>query len=164
MDAKSLLYREIEKYKGFHGRYPTWICLDWLGSMADVQGQAAKGTSERAMAWEMSANGCVKFAEETGIPTLVLAQAVNDAQLKPILTISDIGISKGIGKNMVAVIGVTNAIDKAGVQAALLGKAEMPKTSARDEQLFCMAKARNGEGTNIQVRREFRYQRFVARN
>jgi hypothetical protein len=41
--------------------------------------------------------------------------------------LDDTGISKGIGKNMVAVIGITNAIDQAGIKAAITGKADMPK-------------------------------------
>ena len=161
LDAKALFYREIEKYNRLYGRYPTWTSLDWLGSMADVQDQAKKGTSERAMAWEVSANGCVKFSDESGIPSLILAQAVNDAQLKAILTISDIGISKGIAKNMVAAIGATNFIDKPGIAAAMAGKQDMPKSMIKKEQFFCMAKARKGEGNNIPVERDFKHQRFV---
>jgi hypothetical protein len=116
------------------------------------------------MAWEASANSCVKFAENTGIPTLVLAQAVNDAQLKRVLTISDIGISKGIGKNMVLVVGITNSMDTAGVKAAINGKADMPKSMILDEQFFCVSKARKGEGSNIPVKRNFRYQKFMPRD
>ena len=82
MDLKFLLERECLRYEAKMGRRPTWVALDWLGSVADVAG--GKSTNERAMAWEVAANGGVKFAEETGIPTLILAQAVNDAQLKHI--------------------------------------------------------------------------------
>lgn len=110
-----------------------------------------------------TAKGCVKFVEDTGIPTLVLAQAVNDAQLKAVLTINDIGISKGIGKNMVAVIGITNALDRAGVTAAVKGQAEMPRSMILEDQLFCVAKARKGEGHNIRVRRKFLFQRFEVK-
>lgn len=163
MDSRSVLEREVLKYEKRFGRTPTWVCLDWLGSMADISPGSKGGTSERAMAWEISANGCVKFAEESGIPTLVLAQAVNDAQLKRILTLSDIGISKGIGKNMIAVIGVTNTMDKAGVAMAMSGKAEMPRSMFLEDQFFCLAKARKGEGNNIPVRRDFRFQRFVMK-
>ena len=46
------------------------------------------------MNWEIAATQCVKFSDDTGIPLLVLAQAVNDAQLKSVLTINDIGISR----------------------------------------------------------------------
>jgi len=100
------------------------------------------------MAWEAAANGCVKFAEDTGITTVVLAQAVNDAQLKSVLTINDIGISKGIGKNMVLVVGITNAMDRAGVAAAVKGQGDMPKSMIMEDQLFCACKARKGEGRN----------------
>jgi hypothetical protein len=141
---------------------PTFMALDWLGSMADVSGGGGS-SSDRAFAWEMSAHSCVKFSEDTGIPLLVLAQAVNDAQLKRVLTLTDIGISKGIGKNMTAVIGVTNTMDKAGVAAAMKGQADMPRSMILDEQFFCLAKARKGEGNNIAVNRDFRFQRFIQR-
>jgi hypothetical protein len=162
MDARSTLEREREKYKQQVGCYPTWICLDWLGSMADVGG-GGKGTSERAMAWEMSAASCVAFADVTNTATLVLAQAVNDSQLKRILSIQDIGISKGIAKNMVCAIGITNSMDQAGVKAAVSGQREMPSSMFLEDQFFCTCKARKGEGQNIAVRRDFRYQRFIAR-
>lgn len=161
MNARSVIEREVARYTELYGVPPSWVCLDWLGTMADVGG--AKDTSARAMTWELSATGCVKFAEESGIPTLILAQAVNDAQTKSILTINDIGIAKGIGKNMVAVIGVTNTIDKAGVTAAVAGKADMPKSMTLDDQLFCVCKARKGEGNNVQVVRQFKYQRFSVK-
>jgi hypothetical protein len=164
MNLQMLLERECMIYKSKMGHDPTWVCLDWLGSVADAApGGKHGGTSERAMLWEQSANSGVKFADRSGIPTLLLAQAVNDAQLKRILTINDIGISKGLGKNMVAVIGVTNTIDKAGIVAAERGKADMPRSMFLDDQLFCLCKARKGEGNNIQVRREFRFQRFTAK-
>jgi hypothetical protein len=162
MDARSLLDREIEKYHAKMGVYPTWVALDWLGSMADVGG-GGRGTSERAMAWEISANGCVQFADKSGIPTLVLAQAVNDAQLKRVLSLPDIGISKGIGKNMVMVVGITNTMDMAGVKEATMGRAEMPSSMFLEDQFYCVCKARKGEGAHIPVRRDFRFQRFVAR-
>lgn len=161
LNARAVLERELLEYKKRYGREPTWICLDWLGSIADVS--SGKTSSERAMAWEISATSCVKFAEDTGIPTLVLAQAVNDAQTRKLLTLADIGISKGIGKNMVAVIGITNSVDKEAVQAALLGKADMPKSATLEDQLFCVCKARKGEGNNVQVVRDFGYQRFNAK-
>jgi len=158
MSARSVMEREALRYENQIGKLPTWLCLDWLGSVADLGGQG--GTSERAMAWEISANGCVQFAYNTGIPVLVLAQAVNDAQLKSTLGISDIGISKGIGKNMVAVIGLTNTLDKEGVKAALAGTADMPKKMTPDKQFFCVCKARKGEGDYVELTRNFRYQRF----
>ena len=114
MDSRAILKRAMLRHEKIHGRRPTWVCLDWLGSVADVGSGSSRGSAERATAWELAANGCVKFAEETGIPTLVLAQAVNDSQTKGMLTINDIGISKGIGKNMTAVIGLTKAINRGG--------------------------------------------------
>jgi hypothetical protein len=164
MNLQMLLERECMIYKTRMGHDPTWVCLDWLGSVADVSsGGRQGGTSERAMLWEQSANSGVKFADRSGIPTLLLAQGVNDAQLKRVLTINDIGISKGLGKNMVAVIGITNTIDKAGILAAERGKADMPRSMFLEDQLFCACKARKGEGNNIPVRREFRFQRFTAK-
>lgn len=162
MNLKLLLEREVMKFEQKMHKLPTWVCLDWLGSVADVGGAGKGNTSERAMAWEMAANGGVRFADESGIPTVLLAQAVNDSQLKRVLTIGDIGIAKGIGKNMTAVIGITNALDKAGIIAATRGQGDMPKGMILENQFFCVAKARKGEGTNIPVRREFRYQRFSA--
>lgn len=162
MDARSTLEREREKYKQQVGHYPTWICLDWLGSMADIGG-GGKSTSERALAWEMSASSCVAFADVTNTATLVLAQAVNDSQLKRILSIQDIGISKGIAKNMVAAIGLTNSMDTAGVKAAVAGSREMPASMFLEDQFLCTCKARKGEGNNIAVRRDFRYQRLIPR-
>ena len=162
MDARTTLEREVAKYKSLYGVAPTWVCLDWLGSMADVGG-VARGSSDRAMVWENSASSCVKFADVSGIPTLVLAQAVNNAQRKHVLAIDDIGISKGIGKNMVAVIGVTNVINESEIKAAILGKTDLPATSTVPEQLFCVCKARKGEGANIPVLRTFKYQRFESR-
>lgn len=165
INLQSLLEREIMRYEAKTGHHPTWVCLDWLGSVADVAGNGGKGgTSERAMAWEMAANSGVKFADTSGIPTLILAQAVNDAQLKRVLTINDIGISKGIGKNMVVVVGITNTIDKAGILAAERGKSDMPKSMILEDQFFCVCKARKGEGLNIPVKREFLFQRFASRN
>lgn len=160
LDARAIIEREVLKYENAVGHRPTWVCLDWLGTMADVGSGGKQTTSERALAWEYSANGCVKFADVSGIPTLVLAQAVNDAQLKRVLTLGDIGISKGIGKNMILVVGVTNSIDTAGIKAATTGKAEMPSSMFLTDQFFCVCKARKGEGRNVPVRRDFLYQRF----
>jgi len=164
MDARAVLEREAMRYEAKLGHRPTLVTLDWLGTMADVSGSRNNGTSERAMQWEYAANSCVKYADASGIPTLVLAQAVNDAQLKRILTLNDIGISKGIGKNMVTVIGITNTIDMAGVKAAVSGKADMPKSMTLDDQFFCVCKSRKGEGRNIPVTRKFLYQKFVGRD
>lgn len=80
MDLKFLLQRKCLRYEAKMKRMPTWVCLDWLGSVADLS--SSKSSNERAMAWEVAANGGVKFAEESGIPTVILAQAVNDAQQK----------------------------------------------------------------------------------
>ena len=162
MDSRMLIERETLKYEAKMGRKPSLIFLDWLGSVADLGGNKGS-SSDRAQVWEASATGCVKFAEDSTIPTVVLAQAVNDSQLRAVLAINDIGISKGIGKNMTAVIGITNTMDKAGVADAVKGKAEMPRSMILQDQLFCMCKARKGEGNNIPVRRDFRYQRFIAR-
>jgi len=158
--ARGILEREALRYEKKFGRLPTWMALDWLGSMADVNG--GNSSSDRAFMWEMSANSCVKFSEDTGIPLLVLAQAVNDAQLRRVLTLQDIGISKGIAKNMIAAIGITNSMDKAGVAAAVQGKGDMPRSMILPDQFFCLAKARKGEGNNIPVTRDFRFQRFKA--
>jgi len=94
---------------------------------------------------------------------LILAQAVNDAQMKSVLVLGAIGIAKGIGKNMIVVIGITNTIDKAGVAAAVRGQAEMPLSMILQDQFFCVFRARKSEIRNISIRRGFRYQRFVAR-
>lgn len=160
MDARGMLNREAEKYASIYGRMPTLVMFDWLGSMADVGSSA--GTSERAMKWEYAANGCVKFAETSGIPTAVLAQAVNDSQTKPILMLQDIGISKGIAKNMVAAVGITNSINRADVVKAMKGEGEMPKMMFNDEQFLSVVKARKGEGSNIRVTRNFKFQRFES--
>lgn len=153
LDPRAILKREMHRYERINGRPPTWVCLDWLGSVADIGGGSNRGSAERAAQWEFAANGCVKFAEETGIPTLVLAQAVNDAQTKGMLSINDIGISKGIGKNMTAVIGLTNSINRVGGGCSIYKK----------EQFLCVCKARKGEAANIPVQRDFLYQRFIVR-
>lgn len=159
LDPRAILRREMLRYEKIYGRRPTLVCLDWLGSVADIGGGSSRGSSERAAQWEFAANGCVKFAEETGIPTLVLAQAVNDAQTKGMLTINDIGISKGIGKNMTAVIGLTNSINR----NTKGGSANSSSSVYKEEQWLCVCKARKGEADNIPVQREFHYQRFIAR-
>lgn len=160
MEARILLERECMTFQRKMGSMPSLVILDWLGSLADVK--SGSTTSERAMAWEISANQCVKFAERTGIPTFVLAQAVNDSQTRSVLTLGDIGISKGIAKNMVLAVGITNAIKKSEITDAILGKQDMPKSMVHDEQLFCVCKARKGEGRNIKVKRNFRFQRFTT--
>ena len=162
MHARSILEREALRYEKNYGHLPTFMVLDWLGSMADVSG-GGNSSSDRAFAWEVSATGCVKFSEDTGIPLLVLAQAVNDAQTRSVLTMQDIGIAKGIGKNMVAAIGVTNTMDKAAIADAVKGKGDMPTSMIMHDQFFCLAKARKGEGNSVPVTRDFRFQRFIAK-
>lgn len=160
MDARAILKREALRYEKKLGHKPTWVCLDWLGSVADVSaGSGRGGASERAMVWEHAANGCVKFAEASGIPTLVLAQAVNDAQTRRALTINEIGISKGIGKNMTAVIGLGNSVANAGKGSR---STDITRPMFLENQLLCVCKSRKGEGRNIPIRRDFNYQRFVA--
>ena len=90
----------------------------------------------------------------------MLAQAVTNAHLKTVLNLEDIGVGKGISKNMVVVAGITNTIDKAGIKAAEMGKADMPAKHYLDDQRICVCKARKGEGTIIPVVRQFIYQRF----
>lgn len=162
MDARSVLERETLRYEAKTGHRPTLVIFDWLGSVADLN-SGGKSSADRAQAWEASATGCVQFADATQIPTVVLAQAVNDSQLKAVLTINDIGIAKGIGKNMTAVFGITNTLDKAGILDATRGKADMPRSMILQDQFFCSCKARKGEGQNVPVRREFLFQRFSAR-
>ncbi len=163
LNARSAVEREVERYVTATGRQPTWVCLDWLGTLADVGSASGKAdASARIAMWEASASGCVKFSEQSGIPMVVLAQAVNDSMRKKVLTIGDIGIAKGIGKNMVAVIGITNAMDEAGIRAALSGQSDMPRSMFLEDQFFCVCKSRKGEGTNVKVKRNFRYQRFDA--
>ena len=164
MESRIVLEREFERYNSKYGRYPSWVCLDWLGSIADVGGAAGeRRSSERAAVWEASANGCVKFAEDSGVPVLVLAQAVNDAHKKAVLSLDDIAISKGIARNMVAAIGVTNKMDDGAVKAHLMGEGEMPTIPYLRDQYFCVVKARKGEGRFVPVRRDFLYQRFSVR-
>lgn len=155
--SRAILEREVLRYEMRHGHPPTWVCLDWLGSVADLGGGTSRGSAERAAEWERAANGCVMFAEDYGIPTLVLAQAVNDAQTKRVLTINDIGISKGIGKNMVSVIGLTNAVKRGSSR----GKALSSSGVFDESQWLCVCKSRKGEAKNIPVMRDFEYQRFV---
>lgn len=162
LSARALLESEHEKFKAKLSHTSTLVILDWLGTLAD--GSATMSSSERSMAWEIAANGCVKFAETTLIPTLVLAQATNDAQTKAVLVLNDIGIGKGIGKNMTCVVGITNLADRAGVEAATKGKGEMPSSMFLKDQLFCICKARKGESTNVPVTRDFLYQRFKPRD
>jgi hypothetical protein len=81
-----------------------------------------------------------------------------------VLTLQDIGISKGIAKNMICAIGITNTIDMAGIKAATLGKGAMPDRMFLDDQFLCVCAARKGEGTVIPVTRKFLFQKFVQKN
>lgn len=163
-DARTLLEAEVARAADRMGALPTWVCLDWLGSVVDASaGARVLSSSERSAVWEASASGCVKFTEGKPFSTLVLAQAVNNAHLKVILDLSDIGIGKGSTKNMVLAAGITNTIDKAAIRAAELGKADAPATSYLDDQRICVVKARKGVGRVIPVTRQFCYQRFAAR-
>lgn len=159
LNARATIEREVDRYARHVGHRPTWVCLDWLGSVADA-GAVGRDNSARIAMWESAATSCVKFSEATDIPLLVLAQAVNDSASKKMLTIRDIGIAKGIGKNMVCVIGATNTMDEAGIRAALAGNTELPRSMFLEDQLFCICKSRKGEGTSVKVKRNFRYQRF----
>lgn len=156
--AGDVLEIQTSRFADKYGHLPKFVVLDWLGTMADVH--AGQKNNDRIVAWEYSANSCVAFADRTNISTLVLAQAVNNSQALSILTIGEIGISKGIAKNMVNAVGITNTIDRAGIAAHLRGEGEAPTKQTPDEQLFCVAKSREGEGTVIPVVREFAYQRF----
>lgn len=162
--AGSVLEREAEIYRMRHGRMPTLVIFDWLGSVADVAATGSQSSSDRAFKWELAATSCVKFADRTGISTLVLAQATNDSQEHYTLALGHIGIAKGIGKNMHCVVGVTNKIDTAGVKAAVLSGSDIPESTFLPDQFFCVVKARGGETLNVPVTREFEFQRFVSRS
>lgn len=162
--AGTVLQQEMTKFERKFGRKPTLVILDWLGTLADNAGGGGAGESAaRAAAWERSANSCVSFAAKANVATLVLAQAVNNSQSKAVLTIEDIGIAKGIGKNMVAVIGITNVVKKQEILAAGMGRGELPEDNFKPDQLFCACKTRKGPPRNIPVTRDFAHQRFVPR-
>ena len=157
--AGQILQSEYDKFKKKYGEPPTLVILDWLGTLADVT--SSNGSAERAAAWERSANSCVKFAKKNEVPTLVLAQAVNDAHMKAVLTLQDIGIAKGIGKNMVTVVGITNFVKRTEIIAAGMGRGELPTDNFHEQQMFCACKTRKGPPTNVKVSRDFKHQRFV---
>jgi hypothetical protein len=157
--AGQVLQSEYEKFKKKFGGPPTLVILDWLGTIADVS-SSGNGSAERSAAWERSASSCVKFAEKSQVATLVLAQAVNDAHMKAVLTLQDIGIAKGIAKNMVVVIGITNFVKKSEIIAAGMGRGELPADNFKPEQMFCACKTRKGPPTNVMVLRKFDKQRF----
>lgn len=159
LNAKALLETHALRFEEVMKRPPTLVILDWLGTLAD-QSVGGMKSSERAQVWEHAANGCVSFAELTGIPTVVLAQGTNDCQLHRVLTQQQIAVGKGILKQMTAGFGVTNYVDKESIAAAVKGNADMPKLMTPPEQLLCPVKARKGEGVPIPIMREFQYQRF----
>jgi hypothetical protein len=64
---------------------------------------------------------------------------------------------------MVMGFAITNTIDQAAIkQAMLMGALQATMNTTPDDQLFCIIKARKGEGTFIPVKRQMRYQRFVS--
>lgn len=162
LGARAIMEQQIMLYEHQFGRKPTLVIFDWLGRVADVANTGKQ--SDRTVAWELAADGCVQFSEVSGIPAVILLQAVNNANTKSILTQDDTGISKGVWKQMVAGVGITNTLDLKAVKAALLIGGGLPgsmKTTLED-QLFCLIKARKGEGTFIPVARQFLYQRFKS--
>lgn len=161
LNARAIMEREVMLYEQQMGRKPTLVIFDWLGRVADVAGTGKQ--SDRTVAWELAADSCVQFSEVSGIPALILLQAVNNANTKRILTIEDTGISKGVWKQMVMGFAVTNAIDMAAAkQAMLTGALQTTMKTTPDEQAFCIIKSRKGEGTFIPVKRQMIYQRFVS--
>ena len=160
--AGAVLQSEYDKFVKKFGRPPTLTELDWLGTLADVS-SSTNGSAERAAAWERSANSCVKFADKNQVATFVWAQAVNDAHMRAVLTLQDIGIAKGIGKGMVVVIGVTNFVKRSEIIAAGMGKGALPEDNFQTEQMFCACKTRKGPPTNVKVERMFKYQRFTIK-
>lgn len=162
LGARAIMEQQIQLYEHQFGHKPTLVIFDWLGRVADVAGTGKQ--SDRTVAWEIAADSCVQFAEISGIPTVVLLQAVNNANTKSVLTIEDTGISKGVWKQMVAGIGITNKLDTTAVKAALLLGGGLPGSmrTTLDDQLFCLLKSRHGEGTFIPVKRQFLYQRFQS--
>jgi hypothetical protein len=137
--------------------------LDWLGALAEKTTQRAMTSSDRSAAWEVSALGVCRWASRRNVATFYLAQAVNDSEKHAVLGLGEIGLGKGIAKEAVMAIGITNRSDAQAIKAASLGKGEMPREKCLIDQLFCVAKARKGETLNIPVKREFRFQRFVER-
>lgn len=156
--AGMIMQAEYDKFAKKFGESATLVELDWLGTVADAN--TSNGSAERAAAWERSANSCVKFADRNQVATFVWAQAVNDAHMKAVLTLQDIGIAKGIGKNMVVVIGITNFVKRKEIIAAGMGKGELPSDNFEKTQMLCACKTRKGPPTNVMVARDFKFQRF----
>jgi len=159
LSGSELLRSCTNRFEDIVGHTPTSIHFDWLGDIADSGGPMS--SAERAAAWEHAAASMVTFAEQSNIPTVVYAQAVSSAELKHILTQGDVAISKGINKKMFWSLGITNLIDKTAAAEALK-TGESLSNMTLDQQRFCLAKARNGEGSSLAVLREFDYQRFVS--
>lgn len=161
LGARALMEQQVQVYIQQKGRRPSIVIFDWLGRIAD-SGNAAGSSSDRILAWERAADSCVQFSEVSGIPALILFQAVNNAQTKSILTLDDIGISKGVFKQMTMGFGITNTIDKAAIKQALMtGALQDTMYTTLEDQLFCIVASRQGEATYIPVKRQFLYQRFV---
>lgn len=159
LSARAVMEQESQAYEHLTGRRPTLVIFDWLGRIADSGG--SKNSSDRVMMWERAADSCVQFCEVSGIPALVLLQAVNDAASKSILSLEDVGISKGVFKQFTMAFGITNTIDKAAVKQALLtGELQASMRTTLDKQTFCVVASRRGESTYIPVTRQFLYQRF----
>lgn len=159
LDARAIMEQQTQLFEQRMGRKPTLVIFDWLGRVADVASTGKQ--SDRTVAWEVAADSCVQFSEIGGIPSLILLQAVNNANTKKVLSIEDTGISKGVWKQMVMGFAITNCVDHAAVKQALLTGA-LPGTlrTTPDDQLFCIIKSRKGEGTYIPVKRQMLYQRF----
>lgn len=159
LSARAVMEQETQAYEQLKGRRPTLVIFDWLGRIADSGG--SKNSSDRVMMWERAADSCVQYCEVSGIPALILLQAVNDAASKSILSLEDVGISKGVFKQFTMAFGITNTIDKAAVKQALMtGELQAAMRTTLDNQTFCVVASRRGESTYIPVTRQFLYQRF----
>jgi hypothetical protein len=161
LGARAIMEQQTQTYFQQKGRMPTLVIFDWLGRIADSGGST--NSSDRILAWERAADSCVQFCEISGIPALILLQAVNNAQTKSVLTLEDVGISKGVFKQFTMAFGITNTIDKAAIKQALLtGALQDTMHTTLEDQLFCVVASRKGEASYIPVKRQFLYQRFVT--
>lgn len=161
LTGKQLIKLEIDRFVEEVGHMPKVVHFDWLGDVADQAGSTS--SSERSAAWELAAASMVQSSIEHGIPHCIYAQAVNDAELKRILTNRDIGVGKGISKRMTVAVGITNTIDQKEVLAAMTEERDIPPPYMK-EQMFCVTKSRDAEGLFVPVKRDFKYQRFISRN
>jgi hypothetical protein len=160
LGARAIMEQQTRQYTDQKGRAPTLVIFDWLGRIADSGGST--NSSDRILAWERAADSCVQFCEIHGIPALILLQAVNNAQTKSVLTLEDVGISKGVFKQFTMAFGITNTIDKAAIKQAMMsGAIQDTMRTTLEDQLFCVVASRKGEATYIPVRRQFLYQRFA---